>query len=140
MFTLDPQLAADTFDLGSLSLCRVLLMNDERYPWLILVPQLVTEQGDALRELHQVTEPHDTTLWQEINRVSKALEAVAQPKKLNVAALGNMVPQLHIHVIARQTSDSAWPGPVWGIGTAVAYETARREAFSRQLKAKLNLY
>ncbi|MEM9620206.1 MAG: HIT domain-containing protein [Pseudomonadota bacterium] len=132
-FQLHPQLAADTLWITDLPLCRVLLMNDSRYPWLILVPRLA-----ELRDLHHVPATDQPQLWQEIMQASTILETLTQPHKLNVAALGNQVPQLHIHVIARQQDDAAWPGPVWGVGSAQPYAEriaeqqckAFREAFA----------
>lgn len=115
-FRLAGQLAADTLPVGRLSLTRVLLMNDARYPWVILVP----ERLDA-EELIDLSEADRQTLMREISDVSVALKALFAPDKLNVAALGNRVRQLHVHVLARFQSDEAWPGPVWGVGTAVPY-------------------
>ena len=139
MFKLHPTLAADTFQLGSLTVCQVLLMNDSRYPWLILVPQLQSDKGEDLRDLHQLPEIESTLVWQEIREVSHALEGIAQPLKLNVAALGNMVPQLHIHIIARNEGDAAWPGPVWGVGEAVSYENVEKTQFIQRLATQLDL-
>ncbi|NJN52033.1 MAG: HIT domain-containing protein [Gammaproteobacteria bacterium] len=116
MFTLHPRLAADCFDLGPLDLCQLLLMNDDRYPWCILVPRL-----PDLRDLHDVPREVRITLFDEIERVSNALQKISNAQKMNVAALGNVVPQLHIHVIARHTADAAWPGPVWGVGETHPY-------------------
>jgi diadenosine tetraphosphate (Ap4A) HIT family hydrolase len=115
-FTLDPRLDADTIPLGRLALSRVLLMNDSRYPWLILVP----EQPD-LAEVIDLSEADRITLMQEIAAASEALKALYSPDKLNVGALGNRVRQLHVHVLARFQSDAAWPGPVWGVGQAQPY-------------------
>ena len=115
-FALHPQLAADTIEVGSHSLCKVLLMNDSQYPWLILVPQRTD-----IREVYQLTTSDQQQLWQEVTASGKALMDLHQGFKLNIGALGNMVPQLHIHVIARQTDDPAWPGPVWGVKPATAY-------------------
>ncbi|MCP5366858.1 MAG: HIT family protein [Hyphomicrobiales bacterium] len=109
MFTLHPTLAADTRELARWTLCRVLLMDDARYPWLILVPAL-----PDLREIHDLDAAGRTQLMDEITRASRALEAAFAPDKINVGALGNLVPQLHVHVIARRRDDNAWPGPVWG--------------------------
>lgn len=117
-FTLHPRLDADTVPVTSLGLCRVLLMQDCRFPWLVLAP----EKPD-LRDLHDLDTNDQITAMAEIDVVSRALAAIHSPDKMNVAALGNMVPQLHIHVIARFTTDAAWPGPVWGVGEAEAYET-----------------
>jgi diadenosine tetraphosphate (Ap4A) HIT family hydrolase len=115
-FSLDPQLDADTMPLGRLPLSRVLLMNDARYPWLILVP----EKPD-LAEIIDLTEPDQQQLMREIAAASQALKSLFNPDKLNVGALGNRVRQLHVHVIARFVSDAAWAGPVWGVGQAQPY-------------------
>lgn len=116
-FDLHPRLAADTFLVGELALCSVLLMNDARYPWLILVPR----QAD-LRDFDDVPMSDKPSFHREIDYASAVLRSEAQAFKTNVAALGNMVPQLHVHVIARFEGDAAWPGPVWGQGEAVPYE------------------
>lgn len=131
MFSLHPRLAADCFDLGALPLCQVLLMNDERFPWTILVPRI-----PDLRDLHDVPRERRTELFDEIEQVSNALMRLHRTDKLNVAALGNVVPQLHVHVIARTTTDAAWPGPVWGVGTPVPHAdaTPRIEALRRALR------
>ncbi len=131
-FVLHPQLAADTTVVAKLDLCRVLLMEDARYPWLILVPQLAD-----LKDLHQVPSGHQAALWQEINQACTVLEQVTRPYKLNVAALGNQVPQLHIHIIARNPEDTAWPGPVWGVGKAQPYGEHNRAELIKQLSAAL---
>jgi diadenosine tetraphosphate (Ap4A) HIT family hydrolase len=115
-FILDPQLDADTIPMGRLALCRVLLMNDARYPWLILAP----ERAD-MADVIDLTEEDRQALMREISAACEALKAVYGPDKLNVAALGNRVRQLHVHVLARFTSDAAWPGPVWGVGDAAPY-------------------
>ena len=115
-FDLDPQLGADTMEIGDLYLCRVLLMNDVRYPWLILVPAKpdLTEIGDLSRN-------DRIFLSDEIETVSAVLTKLYNPLKLNVGALGNIVRQLHIHIIGRTECDPAWPGPVWGHSPAEAY-------------------
>ncbi len=115
-FILDPRLDADTLPLGRLPLSRVLLMNDARYPWLILVP----ERPD-LAEIIDLPEAGQQQLMREIAAALAALKALFAPDKLNVGALGNRVRQLHVHVLARFQSDAAWPGPVWGIGEAAPY-------------------
>jgi diadenosine tetraphosphate (Ap4A) HIT family hydrolase len=117
-FSLHPQLEADTAPLADLPLCRVLLMDDATYPWLILVPAL-----DGLRDLHDLPAGEDARLMTEIRQASLALAALHSPDKINVAALGNQVPQLHIHVIARFASDPGWPGPVWGKAPRQPYES-----------------
>lgn len=116
MFRLDARLDQDTVPVTELALCRALLMDDTRYPWLILVPA-----KPDLRELHDLAAADRSQLIDEICQASRALERLFQPDKINVGALGNLVPQLHIHVIARRIGDSAWPGPVWGQGAAVPY-------------------
>ncbi len=131
-FSLHAQLEADTETVANLPLCRCLLMRDARYPWLILVPRI-----GGLRELHDVPEAQRAQLFNEIEQVSLALQRVANAYKLNVAALGNQVPQLHIHVIARHTEDAAWPGPVWGVGTAQPYDKATMQTLLEALRNEL---
>ena len=116
MFQLDARLAQDTTPVTSFALSRVLLMNDARYPWLILVPA-----RDGLSELHDLNASDQALLNDEIIRVSRAMTELFTPKKINVGALGNIVRQLHIHIVARRTDDPAWPGPVWGHSPAVPY-------------------
>lgn len=115
-FTLDARLAADTVEVGDLALCRVLLMDDARFPWLILVPR-----RPDLAEIIDLPEPDATALWQEIRIATGVMQALAKPDKVNVGALGNVVTQLHVHVVGRFRSDPAWPGPVWGFGTRTPY-------------------
>ena len=122
-FVLHPQLAADTAHVASLALCEVRLMEDARYPWLILVPR-----RDGLRDLIDLDEADQATLIREIAAASRALRDAFDPHKLNVAALGNQVAQLHVHVIARRTDDAAWPNPVWGRGPAQPYDASERDA------------
>jgi len=117
MFELDPRLIADTEDIGMLTLCRVLLMRDARYPWLILVP---TKPG--LVEIPNLNRDDRTMLADEIAAASVALTGLYAPEKINTGALGNIVRQLHIHIVARNTGDPAWPGPVWGHSAAQDYE------------------
>ncbi len=131
-FELHPQLAADTFEVARLELCELLLMNDARYPWCILVPRL-----PGLRDLHEVPAENKQMLLAEIDRVAAALKALTHAYKMNVAALGNMVEQLHVHVIARQRDDAAWPGPVWGVGEARAYAEDAVAARIEQLRTAL---
>jgi diadenosine tetraphosphate (Ap4A) HIT family hydrolase len=114
-FALHPQLSADTFVLGDWPLCRVLRMNDRAYPWLILVPRV-----PDIREIIDLSERDQQQLTAEIVRASRALKDLVNPDKLNVAALGNAVPQLHVHIIARYKTDPAWPRPIWGVQPPVA--------------------
>ncbi|MDH3231907.1 MAG: HIT family protein [Alphaproteobacteria bacterium] len=120
-FELDPKLAADTAEVDRWDLCRVLLMEDANYPWLVLVPARA-----GLRDFHDLATEDLPVMTAEIVRASKALEALFDPVKLNVAALGNQVAQLHIHVIARRVDDAAWPKPVWGAAPARAYDDEAR--------------
>lgn len=134
MFELDPRLAADTVELDRWKLCRVLLMNDANYPWLILVPQ-----REGLRDFDEVTGADRATLDAEITRACAALRAMFKPHKLNVASLGNAVAQLHVHVIVRQTTDPAWPKPVWGVAPAKPYALAAITEFKRRFAAAARL-
>lgn len=104
-------------------------MDDARYPWLILVPM-----RPGLREIYDLATDDQTTLWQEVTRVGETLMRETGGDKLNVAALGNQVPQLHVHVIARRTDDAAWPGPIWGVGQADARDMRVRDALVRSLR------
>ena len=115
-FVLDTRLAADAAPIGDLPLSRVLLMNDARFPWLILVPR-----QPGLRDLTDLPRDGQHELLDEINRCAHVLHALDKPDKLNVAALGNVVAQLHVHIIARHTNDAAWPRPVWGFGEREPY-------------------
>ncbi|WP_458524538.1 HIT domain-containing protein [Onishia taeanensis] len=124
-FSLHPRLAADSLHIADLPLCQVRLMNDARYAWLVLVPR-----RDEIREVYDLSADDQARLWQEATALGKALMAAKAGDKLNLATLGNMVPQLHLHVIVRHQGDEAWPGPVWGQGQAVPYE-AKQEAAMR---------
>jgi diadenosine tetraphosphate (Ap4A) HIT family hydrolase len=115
-FTLDPRLAADTLAVTSLPLCEVRLMNDARYAWLVLVPR-----QPGLAEVTDLADDERARLWREVDQAAAALRSVAPCDKLNIGALGNIVRQLHVHVVARCEGDDAWPGPVWGHGVSVPY-------------------
>ena len=129
MFRLHERLAADTVEVLRWPLNRVLLMNDRTYPWLILVPE-----RPGLKDLHDLAVTDHIQAMAEISRASRALQHLCRPDKINVAALGNMVPQLHIHVIARFASDPAWPRPVWGVQPAEPYNEAEIKATLARLK------
>ena len=133
-FALDPRLAADTIAIGDLKLSRLLLMDDARYLWLILVPR-----HENLSELIHLGETDRTILMEEIAAVSQALIGFAGVEKINVGALGNIVRQLHIHVVARSMGDAAWPGPVWGAGAMQRYEGQKGRELARDFKAALIL-
>ncbi|RJE73721.1 histidine triad (HIT) protein [Pseudoalteromonas sp. MSK9-3] len=115
-FELAPELQRDCIALADWPLCKVLLMNDSQYPWFILVPRI-----SGLKEIIDLTDIQQKTFWLESAKLSELLRDVFNPDKLNVAALGNMVPQLHVHHIARFTTDIAWPKPVWGLHSPIAY-------------------
>ena len=110
-FSLHERLAGDCQTLGDFALCTVLLMRDHRFPWVILVPRI-----EGLRDFHDLPRDKAPGLFDEIDRVSRALVDTFDAEKVNVAALGNQVPQLHVHVIGRFATDAAWPGPVWNAG------------------------
>jgi len=131
-FALHPALASDTLAVASLDISELRLMNDARFPWCILVPR----QPD-ISELHHLSSTERETVMQEITAVSQFLEHLPDISKLNVGALGNRVPQLHIHVVGRHPGDAAWPDPVWGFGTPVAYEPRDADLLVRQLRAAL---
>lgn len=128
MFVLDERLKNDTCWLGDFPLCRVLLMNDSRYPWLILVPR----QAD-ISEVFQLSAPQQQTLWQETTQVAHALNTLFAADKMNIATLGNVVNQLHMHVVARMRNDAAWPAPVWGKGTAEPYSAVQIQLLRKQI-------
>lgn len=135
-WALHPQLVADTCTVGDFPLCRLLLAHDARYPWTILVPRRA-----GIRELHELGDDDQAQLLLESNRLARALVALFAPDKLNIAALGNVVPQLHLHHIARRHDDDAWPAPVWGRHPALAYENGaqaeRRHALIAQIGPEL---
>ena len=132
MWQLDPTLLADTVAVGDLPLCRVLLNDDGNYPWLILVPR-----REGIVELIDLDETARVTLMAEIAQVSSALKDHTRCHKLNVAALGNVVAQLHVHIIARRTSDAAWPRPVWGVMKPLAHDATEVQSFISALRRKI---
>lgn len=131
-FVLDPRLAADTAPVTALPLCEVRLMNDARFAWLILVPRRA-----GMVEIADLDPADQQQLWREVDQCASALRHAAPCDKLNLGALGNIVRQLHIHLVARTQDDAAWPGPVWGSGAAVPYAadalTARLDALRQGL-------
>ncbi|HKZ10131.1 MAG TPA: HIT family protein [Rhodanobacteraceae bacterium] len=128
-FELDPRLAHDTAFVADWQLCRVLLMDDARFPWLVLVPRRA-----GLAELDDLDETDNARLMHEIRRAMKTLRGRAECDKLNVGALGNIVRQLHVHVVARHQRDAAWPGPVWGHGPAQRYTPEARDGLIGRLR------
>ncbi|MEQ8953838.1 MAG: HIT domain-containing protein [Gammaproteobacteria bacterium] len=131
-FTLHPQLEQDCYVVTDLELCRVLLMNNSHYPWCILVPMRA-----ALREIYELKEAEQCLLIGESSRLSRLMMARFAGEKMNVAALGNMVPQLHVHHIVRRQSDNAWPGPVWGRAPALPYSEQEAGSLCETLRTGL---
>lgn len=133
-WVLHPQLAADTVPVATLALSEVRLMDDANYPWLVLVPRV-----DGAVEWFDLDEAARHRLLDEVAHASNALRALHSPDKLNIAALGNVVAQLHVHVVARRRDDAAWPRPVWGAATPRAYATDERDAHVARLRAGLGV-
>ncbi|MET0232122.1 MAG: HIT domain-containing protein [Rhodanobacteraceae bacterium] len=131
-FVLDARLAADTHLIGDLPLSQLRLFDDARFAWFVLVPRIA-----GARELIDLDESDQRTLLAEVNRLGRVLESELRPDKLNVAALGNVVPQLHVHVIARFANDAAWPHPVWGHGERIAHSPGERDARIAMLRDAL---
>lgn len=135
-FLLHEKLAADCEPLGELELCTALLMRDHRFPWVVLVPRIAN-----LRDFHDLPRQHAPTLFDEIEAVSTALVETFAAEKINVAALGNQVPQLHVHVIGRYANDAAWPAPVWSAGAVAAVDhglvAQRAEALRQALAGRI---
>ncbi|MEO5561142.1 MAG: HIT family protein [Dokdonella sp.] len=131
-FLIDPRLAADTQPIAEMQLSSLLLMDDARFPWLILVPRIA-----GARELSDLDEADRHSLLGELSAISRVLETLLQPDKINIAALGNVVSQLHVHLIARYTNDAVWPQPVWGRGERVRYDDGPRMQRIAQLRKAL---
>ncbi|WP_197675117.1 HIT domain-containing protein [Halopseudomonas salegens] len=132
MFSLDPQLRNDANVLGSFPLCNLLLINDAQYPWFVLVPRRAN-----ITEIVQLSPKDRIQLLEESCQLQECLLSAFQPDKLNVAALGNMVSQLHLHHIARFRKDAAWPAPVWGKHPAMPYTDAQLAARLEALRPYL---
>lgn len=123
-FVVDPAFESGSIAVGELPLCHVRLQNDSRWPWLLLIPRL-----PGLREIEDLPRGERTRLVEEVVRVGVAVRTLGAAsgfsvEKLNVGALGNITPQLHVHVVGRRYGDAAWPGPVWGVGVAEPYSAA----------------
>ena len=131
-FQLDQKLSQDTYLITDLNFCRLLLMNDSQYPWLILVPRKA-----SVVELYELEVTEQQELLSEIATVSRILKQEFSPDKLNIGALGNIVKQLHIHVIARYTDDIAWPGPVWGAHPTKGYDQEAVQLMINKIKQQL---
>ncbi len=130
--SLDPRLSADSTAIGRLSLCEVRLQDDARFPWLVLVPQ-----REGAFELFDLAAGDRAILIEEVAQCSATLRALTQCLKINVGALGNIVRQLHIHIVARNEGDAAWPGPVWGAGKSVPYEADERADLIERIRRAL---
>jgi diadenosine tetraphosphate (Ap4A) HIT family hydrolase len=130
-FQLDPRLDADTLPICELKLSSLRLINDSRWPWLVLVPRI-----EGACELHDLSEDQQMALMGEAVLVGRVLKAITGAEKINTAAIGNIVRQLHVHVIARREGDANWPGPVWGYGAKVRYTKDAAEALIARLAAE----
>lgn len=128
-FTLDHRLQEDTVEIIRLELSRVLLMNDSSFPWIVLVPE-----REGVREVYELSIGDRCVLIEEIAAASEIVRQLYSPDKINIGALGNLVPQLHIHVIGRFRTDRAWPGPAWGSGAARPYQTEMLETVCAGIK------
>ena len=133
-FELHPDLARDGVEVGRLRLSRLLLMKEARWPWVVLVPE-----RPGMRDLHDLDSLEQYRLCDEITLCSNVLQQLYKADKINVAALGNMTPQLHVHLIARFTDDPAWPKPVWGALPPDPYSAAALEARLHELRQALKL-
>ena len=136
-FQLDPRLAAASVAVAALPLCEVRLQNDSRWPWLVLVPR-----RSSLTEMDDLPAPDRAQLMEEAVAAGRAVRALGQAQgrpveKLNLGALGNIVPQLHLHVVGRRADDPAWPGPVWGVGRPEPYAPAVLEQARAAVAAAL---
>jgi diadenosine tetraphosphate (Ap4A) HIT family hydrolase len=129
---LHPQLARDTISIGDLALSRVFVVNDANWPWLLLVPRRA-----GVSEIIDLDEVAQAQLMTEIARVARALKSVTTCDKLNIAALGNVVPQLHVHVIARRVGDAGWPKPIWGAAAAAPVEQDDLDQFIAAIRRKI---
>lgn len=134
-FQLHPRLQQDCFTVGQFALSRILLMNDSHYPWCILVPQ-----RPDIKEIYELSQADRQQLMDESCLLAKAMVDLYQPDKLNIAAIGNLVPQLHLHHVARYQTDIAWPGPIWGKFPVCAYTGQVAESQIARLRERLKEY
>ncbi len=131
-WSLHPQLERDTLSVGDLPLSRVLIIRDANYPWLLLVPR----RPDIV-EIVDLDDVERGQLMTEVNRVAGALKEITKCDKLNIAALGNAVPQLHVHVIGRRITDAAWPKPVWGVAPVLPFDLQALDDFKNAVRSKV---
>ncbi|NAO95850.1 HIT domain-containing protein [Halomonas sp. MG34] len=132
-FELDERLAADTFPIADLPLSRVLLMNDARYPWVILVPRHA-----SISEVFELPADDQQQLWREATQLGEAMKTALEGDKINIASLGNVVSQLHVHVVLRRHNDATWPAPVWGNGSPEPYDLDGQAQLRDQLLALID--
>ncbi|OQP85384.1 diadenosine tetraphosphate hydrolase [Rhizobium rhizosphaerae] len=132
-FEIDERLARDSRHLVDLDLCELRLMEDCRWPWLLLVPR-----RDGIEEVYELRPEDQALFFAETVRIAEVLNDVTGADKINIGALGNHVRQLHMHVIARLETDAAWPNPVWGVGAAEPWDEAERERFVFRLMERLS--
>jgi diadenosine tetraphosphate (Ap4A) HIT family hydrolase len=130
---LDERLVRDSYPIAELSLCQLRLMDDTRFAWLLLIPRRAN-----VSEVFDLDETDQRQLWHETSEVGRMLKALTQADKINVATLGNVVAQLHVHVVARRRDDDAWPGPVWGHGQPQPYDLNGLAAMRDHLLAQLD--
>lgn len=133
MFQLDPTLNKDCFILGSFDLSLLLMMNDSNYPWCILVPQRA-----EISEIYQLSQDEQQQLMAESSQLSLAMDREFQADKMNIAALGNVVKQLHVHHVVRYQTDPCWPAPIWGKNPALAYTHEAQRKMARQIISALD--
>ncbi|EPC02864.1 hypothetical protein L861_23930 [Litchfieldella anticariensis FP35 = DSM 16096] len=131
-FSLDSRLESDSFPVTDLPLCQVRLMNDARFIWLVLIPR-----RPGIREAFELSTEDQAQLWREATALGQAMKAAVQGDKLNLATLGNVVAQLHLHVVVRKTDDAAWPAPVWGHGKARPYDMDSLAAMRDMILAQI---
>lgn len=134
MFVLDPRIETDSIFICDLELCQLRVQNDKRYPWLVLVPKVANAT-----EVHELSTDMQKLLMAESSAVAETLKAITGCKKINIANLGNVVSQLHWHVVARFENDLTWPGPIWGVGATSPYEEKELICFIEQIKASLHI-
>ncbi|MGL6215931.1 HIT domain-containing protein [Billgrantia desiderata] len=130
---LDERLVRDSYPVAELPLCQLRLMDDTRFPWLILIPR-----REGVSEVFDLDEADQRQLWHEASEMGRMLKAMTRADKINVANLGNVVAQLHVHVVARRQADAAWPGPVWGQGEAQPYDLDELASMRDRLLAQLD--
>jgi diadenosine tetraphosphate (Ap4A) HIT family hydrolase len=133
-FQLHPRLKEDCIAIGRFDLCQLLMMNDSQYPWFILVPEKA-----GIKEIYQLSKPEQHTLTEESSYLAEKLATLYKADKLNIAAIGNLVPQLHIHHVVRHQTDKAWPAPIWGKFDAIPYTQQQISENIARVKKQLKI-